>query len=318
MIGLLGLILCCGAHPFSAAAQRPFLSVDPFYRGETARRAFFDGYALSGQIAYRPTGATAAREGTPRAGVDPLGLTFRFDYQLASQLDLGAILDASGGRNGRALSVSWVVLKYYDYAEGTDIAFRLAVDPASDGLVGFPQMDVALLTTSLLTPFITNDLAVGMRRVRMGYERWVRSDSDEKATADYAPAPGPDFDVVYTRVMGWELHLMTSYKYHFDPAGSYISFSLLAEGGEYELYEASRSDEAPGAAGPAGAGEAASEPALTTTFQSGVLWLRSGIEYSRPSYQVNPFIGIPVVQWISTDEEGVRARLNAGLRLTIR
>lgn len=317
VVGLLGLILLCGAEPFTAAAQRPFHMHDPFYRGETARRAFFDGYALAGEVAYRPTGVPVNQEGAPAAGVDPLGLSFRFDYQLASQLDLGAILAATGGRSGRTLSVSWVVLKYYDYSEGTDFAFRLAVDPASDGLVGFPQMDVALITTSLLSPDITNDLAVGMRRVRMGYERWVRTGSDPSSDAlnasstEAADAPSSSLEVMHTRVMGWELHLMASYKYHFDPAGSHIFISMRAEGGEYDLFETSPPEGEDGA-------ERASDRALTTRYQSGVVWVRSGFEYSRPSYQVNPFVGIPLVQWISEDEEGLHSRLSAGLRLTLR
>ncbi len=313
-LGLLAALAACTAAavlPQPAAAQQPFLAHDAFYRGETARRVFFDGYAFSGEVAYRPSSGALQDEGAP--SVDPLGFSFRFDYQLAQQLDLGAVVDASGGRTGRTLSVSWIVLKYYEFAEETDYAFRLAVDPASDGLVGFPQMDAAFLFTTPLRPWVSNDLALGVRRVRMGYDRWVRT-RHEADGAMNAGDPPANFDVVRTRVMGWELHAMFSYDLRFDPAGSNVSLTLLAEGGEYDLFEASASEASPAP----NADEAPAAPPLTTTYQSGVVWLRSGVEYNRPSFQVNPFVGLPLQQWTSEDGDALRTRLSAGLSLMIR
>ncbi|HEX7069279.1 MAG TPA: hypothetical protein VF190_00670, partial [Rhodothermales bacterium] len=50
-----------------ASAQAPFRVYDPFYRGESARRAFFDGYALTTEIAYRASGSIQDGRQTPSA-----------------------------------------------------------------------------------------------------------------------------------------------------------------------------------------------------------------------------------------------------------
>ena len=63
---LLGLLLGLGLLPEDALAQRPFRLSDPFYRGETARRHFFDNYALTGEISYRSAG-TLQGDGVPAA-----------------------------------------------------------------------------------------------------------------------------------------------------------------------------------------------------------------------------------------------------------
>ncbi len=309
VVALAGLLLLGAAAP-AAWAQRPFAGHDPLYREETARRLFFDSYALSGEVSYRPTSGTTAQEGeggTPSA--DPLGLNFRFDYQLARQLDLGAIVSAAGSRTGRSLSVSWVMLKYYEYAEGVDYSFRLAVDPASDGLVGFPQMDAALIFTAPLAPRLYNDVAPGVRRVRMGYDRWVRADAPaagEVPAEDAADRSG--LDVVRTRIMGWELHAMVSYGMHFDPAGSNLFVTFLAEGGNYTLFETD----------PVEAQEDDAPPPLTTDYQAAVIWMRTGLEFNRPGFRVNPFIGFPITQWSSERDGTVRARLSAGVSLMLR
>ncbi len=301
--------LAAGLTAHEAAAQRPFVMHDALYREETARRVFFDTYALSGEIAYRPT-AASPRDGEGTApGVDPLGLSFRFDYQLAQQLDLGAIVGTTGGRTGRSLSVNWVVLKYYQYEQGVDYSFRLAVDPASGGLAGFPQMDAALIVTSPLTPRLFNDVALGVRRVRTGYDRWVRLESE----APDAPA----FDAVRTQVTGWELHAMVSYGLHFDPAASNVFVTFLAEAGDYHLLE---TDAAPEEATDetAAAPPVPSADPLVTDYQTGVLWIRSGLEINRPGFRISPFIGLPLAQWSTEPDETLRARLSAGLRLMLR
>lgn len=322
-IGLVAVLLVASAVPSAreAVAQRPFLVHDPFYRSETARRGFYDGFALSGEVAYRPAGPFQD-DGLPSPGIDPLGLSFRLDYELASRLDLSAMLDASGGRSGRTLSLSWLVLTYYEYVDGTDHSLRLAVDPTPDGLVGFPQADLAFITSAPLSPRFATDIALGARRVRLGYERWVRGPEMDPASgaapaamvATMAASSAPaGVEVVFTRVLGWEAHFMNSYKWRFDPAGSNLFVSMLAEGGEYELLETERAE-------PDNALEdgAAAERSFTTTLQAGVVWARMGVEYNRPSYQVAPFIGFPIGQWTSARNEALRARLNAGLRLMIR
>ena len=320
VFALLLLALGWGAGADFASAQRPFVVHDPFYRSETAQRSFYDGFALSGEVAYRPAGALQ-KETAPNPGIDPLGFSFRFDYELTSSLDLSALLDAAGGRTGRTLTMSWVVLTYYEYADGADHSLRLAVDPRPDGLTGFPQTDAAFVTSAPLSLNVATDVAVGVRRVRTGYEQWVRTDEAAALTATppassavamAAPGPPPGVEVVYTHVLGWEAHMMNSYKWQVDPAGSNVFFTMLAEGGEYKLLETAPED------APDVAGSEKNEPRLTTTYQSGVFWVRSGFEYSRPSYQIAPFVSIPVGQWASEDDEALRARLNAGLRLMIR
>ena len=52
-------------------------------------------------------------------------------------------------------------------------------------------------------------------------------------------------------------------------------------------------------------------------YRGGVVWLRSGFEYNRPAYQLNPFVGVPLTQWMP-DDGGFRSRINLGLRLTLR
>ncbi len=78
---LLGLLLGLGLLPEDALAQRPFRLSDPFYRGETARRHFFDNYALTGEVSYRSAG-TFQGDGVPASNND-MAFSFRFDYDLA-------------------------------------------------------------------------------------------------------------------------------------------------------------------------------------------------------------------------------------------
>ncbi|MDX1531347.1 MAG: hypothetical protein R3362_07460, partial [Rhodothermales bacterium] len=50
----------CAVGP--AAAQAPYDVSDPFYQEETARRAFYDGFAFSAEAAYRPRGLLSQAE----------------------------------------------------------------------------------------------------------------------------------------------------------------------------------------------------------------------------------------------------------------
>ena len=295
---LAGLCLLLIAGPHLAEAQRPLRLYDPFYRNETARRVFFDRYAFTAEVSYRPAGSLQD-DGFPSPNADPLALALRFDYQLGQRFDLSVLMDAVGGTSGRKLSVSWIALKYYRTVDRQDYAFRLAVDPASDGRVGFPQMDLAFLYTSLMTPALSTDFAIGLRRIRIGYQQL---DPDEPlATVTQA-----DREVVRTRALGWEVHVMSTYNILFDPAGSNLFVTFLGEGGRYDLVEL-------GAVAPT-----PENTRSTTTFRGGVFWIRTGIELDRPNYQLAPYLAVPVKQWAPTEGVWPTSRLHVGLRLMLR
>lgn len=299
--------------PPDALAQRPFRLDDPFYRTETARRDFYDHLALTGEISYR-NGATLQDDGI--AAASDLALRLRLDYQVAPRLDVGAVFDAVGGNGGRRVMLSWVVLKYYRYFEQSDYAFRLAVDPSSDGLVGFPQVDVAFLYTSLLSPLLSTDFAMGVRRVNLGYAQIQPPALPEGGPFVFKPRTS----VLVTRALGSELHLMMNYNLHFDPAGSNLFIGLLGEGGQYELVETERGREAGGGAlgdlETIDAGGSAVEQ--RTPFRGGAVWARGGIEFKRPSYQILPFVSVPLQQWNPEDGDWPVARLHAGVQLMLR
>ena len=319
---LLGLVLFCGLAATEALAQRPFLAHDALYRSETAQRVFFDGYAFTAEISYRQAGEVQG-DGRPTIGSNPLGLAFRLDYQLAKQIDLSAIVDASGnsvgssgGVAGRSLSVSWVALKYYWTVDNSDYAFRLAVDPSLDGRTGFSQTDFAFFANTLLSPVFSTDFAIGARRVQRGYERYeLREETAGDDGQQDLPPPQltspSDLDLFYTRAMGWELHLMMSYNVLFDPAGSNLFASFIVNRGQYELSDFSLDD----AGTPTGSGTAAGD-AYTSEYRGGAIWLRTGVEYNRPAYQVAPFLNWPVKHW--TPEGNNAPRIHVGVRLMLR
>lgn len=299
------LLIALGGLPLQeAAGQRPFRVYDPFYRSETARRAFYDGIAVTGEVSYRAAGSVQ-NNGLPTSNPDPFGLSVRLDYQLAPRLDLNAFWDATGTNTGRTLVVSWVGLKYYWTVENSDYAFRLAVDPSSDGRIGFPQMDLAFLSTRALSPVFSNDIALGVRHVRMGFQQFVPADR----TGNGEPA------FLNTHALGLELHFMWTYNVIFDPASSNIFLSFVGEGGQYSLF-----------ASPLFQGPTPVRPSPGTDetgfskdhYRGGVIWARSGIEYNRPSYQFIPFLGVPLKQWRPRSDNWHDARLNFGFRLMLR
>lgn len=313
----LGLVGMLGLLPAEAVAQRPFRINDHFYRNETARRAFFDRYAVTGEVGYSSGGALRD-EGLLTSDND-LVLSFRFDYQLLEQLDLSAIFDAVGSNVGNSVSLSWVVIKYYRYLEYSDYAFRLAVDPASDGRVGFPQVDLAFLYTSMLSPVVSTDFAMGVRRVNIGYTEFVPAQPIGQDDPLILNPKRPT--LLLTRAFGTELHLMLNYNVHFDPAGSNLFVAFLGEGGQYDVVDSPVSQRPSsgslGDVAPDG-GDAAAERA--TTYRGGTVWARLGMEFSRPSYQVSPFVSVPLQQWQpeADGDSWPQSRLHFGVRLMLR
>lgn len=306
--------------PDAVFAQRPFRVHDPFYQGETGRRAFYDGYAFTTELSVRSPGSV--KDGRQSVGSDYLALSFWLDYQLFPYIDVTAIVDAAGGGTGRNLTVSWLAVKYYRTVENTDYAIRLAVDPSFDGRLGSPQADLAFISTTLLSPMLSSDYAIGVRRVRVGYEQLVPN-TDSPSIPPESPFMG---DIVYTRALGWEVHFMMQYSVLLNPARSNVFMSLQVDRGQYELLETSLRRAGAGsgnktrekaAANINGLQDIDASETLTKQYQGGTVWLRSGIEYNRPSLQIVPFLGVPLKQWVPEGEKGT-ARINVGLRLMLR
>ena len=300
--------------PEMAAAQRPFDVLDPFYQEESARRAFYDGFALSGEVNYRASGPLGQAAEGERPG--PFGLSFRFDYSLARQIDVSAIFDVSGGLvsqlGGGPVRLSWVVVKPYWHNERTDYAVRIAVDPASEGGLGFRQTDIAFVSTSNLSPLISSDFAIGLRQARVGYERLQVDEGD----GTLGPEVASDPEFVRTRAIGREIHVMWGHNLHFDPAGSNVFLTLLGEAMDYDLVATRPFDEGEGMTDESAESEQRS-------FRGGVGWVRGGFELNRPGYQISPSVSVPVVAWVdATDERGAWGprlqSLRLGLRLTLR
>jgi hypothetical protein len=302
----MSLVLFC-AH--LAAAQRPVQTFDPFYRGETAIRSFYDQYAVTAELSYRPTGLfqNNSSVSSPALGANPIGLNLRFDYQLSSRLDLGAFVDATGSAAGRTLGLSWVTLKYFKHQEGTDYAIRLALDPSSDGRSGFPQADLGFLYTSTLSSFVTSDFVIGIRRVQIGFQEIIPSIPVPINPGDpIVKAPGASNDLLRGRARGWEVHASWSYNILFDPAGSNMFFSMMAEGGAYDMLEWIVD------------AESDVDNRSLTVYRGGTIWVSSGIEIERPSYQFAPFLSIPFRQWAPSEGEWPTSKVRLGLRLMLR
>ena len=298
-------------HP--AAAQGAFQTLDPFYQDESARRDFFGGAAISGEVGYRsPSLLQPASEGQTAPGA--LALSAQVDYALLPQVDLSAIVDLSGGVGRGPVGLSWVVVKPYWHNEDTDYAVRIAIDPASEGSLGFRQTDVAFLSTASLSPTLTHDLAFGFRRVRTGYDThaYESSDGGETAVSELIA------DGERVRVLGKELHGSWGYNVLFDPAGSRVTFLLLAEAGDYTLLTAASPPLIPGTVQTDDTAPEAEEH-----VRGGSGWFRAGFEFNRPSYQLAPYVTIPLVTWANVRGEPVRHgprpdRARFGVRVTLR
>ena len=131
--GALSGALAAAALGLSAApaAQSPLRTLDPFYQGESARRDFYGGLAVSGEVAYRTADLLRPSAG-PTAASD-VALSVQLDYSLLPQVDVSAVVDLSGGIGRGPTGLSWIVVKPYWFNEDTDYAVRIAVDPASEG-----------------------------------------------------------------------------------------------------------------------------------------------------------------------------------------
>ena len=305
---LVALAAALGLAP-GAVAQGGYQTLDPFYGGETARRGFYGDLAVSAEAAYRDADLLGLSEPGQRAS--SLALAGRLDYALMPQVDLSLVADLSGGIGRGPLGLSWVVVKPYWHNELTDYAVRVAVDPANEGGLGFRQTDVAFLSTTALSPDVTSDLSIGVRRVRTGY-------TDTDSLAGGVPS-GDDPPLAFSsalgdagtrvRVVGQELRVAWGYNVLFDPAGSRFIIGLAAEAGDYALVRS---------------GEATAADATTPErIRSGTGWLRLGLEFSRPTYQVAPFASLPLATWADVRGEPVRYgprpdKVRVGLRLTLR
>ena len=303
--------------PCTASAQRPFDVLDPFYQEETARQTFFDGFAVSGEVGYRASGPFRQVAGADQRG--PLALSFRMDYALARQIDLAAIFDVSGGLvsqlGGGPVRLSWIVVKPFWRNENTDYAVRIAVDPVSQGGLGFRQTDIAFLSSSDLSPLVSSDFAVGLRHAQVGFERLQVEDGGGLIDPEFASA-APEFTRI--RAIGREIHLMWGHRLHFDPAGSNVFLTLVAEAMDYDLVESQlfTGDDDP-------APDAEAEVSDEGTYRGGVGWVRAGFELNRPAYRFSPFVSVPAVSWLDVaGESGTRGprfeNLRVGVRLTLR
>ena len=304
-----------------AAAQGTFQTLDPSYGGETARRAFYGGFALSGEAAYRDADLLDRVQPGEPAPPD-LSLSARLDYALLPQVDFALVADLTGAAQNGRMGLSWVVVKPYWHNEGTDYAIRLAVDPVSEGGLGFRQTDVAFLSTTALSPTVTSDLSLGLRRLRTGYSDAVPAPT-EVGEGGEAEAPAvPDIRInvgtdqlVRSRLVGQSVRGAWGYNVLFDPAGSRFAFGLVAEAADYSVLQSEGVDlDADGEA----AGEESSD-----RVRSAVGWVRAGVEFSRPSYQLAPFVSVPLFTWADVQGDPVRHgprvhKVRVGLRVTLR
>ncbi|MBO6575330.1 MAG: hypothetical protein JJ896_07945 [Rhodothermales bacterium] len=298
----LAAVVLYAVAPGESTAQRPIRVFDPFYHDESPRRGFFDGYAVTGELIYRPTGLLQGGAVTGPAG-DALGVNLRVEYELSDRVDVGMYLDATNTGVGSAPSLRWLTLQYYRMDEFTDYAIRFAVDPIAHGVSGFPQMDLAFLYGSPFSPGVRTDYALGVRRVQIGVQELITRTSPTVDPSDPTPTPPPESrSVLRTQAFGWEVHMSGRYSIVFDPAGSSLYVSLLGQGGSYDLVE--WDIEAP-------------EERSSSDFNGGVIWSRIGLQFDRPSFRFGPYVSVPLRQWAPSGEYP-RLQTRVGFRLTFR
>ncbi len=314
-----GAFVALALGPTTVAAQGTFQTLDPSYGGETARRGFYDGFALSGEAAYRDGDLLGLSEPGTLAPSD-LSLSARLDYALLPQLDLALVADLTGAAQNGRLGMSWVVLKPYWHNEATDYAVRVAVDPVSEGGLGFRQTDVAFLSTTSLSPSVTSDLSIGVRRLRAGYSDAAIDVTESASTGEVTLAVArlaTENTPERTRIVGQSLRASWGYNVLFDPAGSRFAFGILAEAGDFTVVRTRQTV-------PEDAGlvpDNTEDP--SDQIRSGIGWIRAGVEFSRPAYQLAPFVSVPVLTWADVQGTEVRhgprfQKLRVGLRVTLR
>lgn len=294
---LLPLFLLVGLSTFvtsGAHAQRPFVTNDPLYRTESARRAFHDGYAFSGEVTYQSTDRTASNSS------NNLGLLLQLDYGLGSQFDLSAVVSFTGGSVGQDLDLTWVAIKHHWHRDGADMALRLAFEPRppANGGLGFRQTDLAFLYSKTLSPQVGTQMAAGVRYVRTGYRGGGEVDAG-------TPLEG----IPYTEATGIEGHIKIGYDLIFDPARSHVAVSLDYEAGTYGLTERMILTEAEVGGNDLG------------KFRGHVLWVRTGVHWNRPTYQIVPMFSVPLMahkRGVGPDLGKGPRFINLGLRLTLR
>ncbi|MEM1056250.1 MAG: hypothetical protein AAGI52_12055 [Bacteroidota bacterium] len=318
--GLLTVIAAGAVTGTEAYAQGSFQTLDPFYGGESARQTFFDGLAVSGEATYRDRDLLGLSE--PGAPASDLVLAARLDYALLPQVDVSAVADLTGAARRGPLGLSWVVVKPYWRNENTDYAVRVAVDPASEGGLGFRQTDVAFLSSTALSPEVTSDFAIGYRRVQTGFVE------AEAATAGAIPfgqppistdgesVPLPTLAALAVegdrvRLIGKEFRGSWGYNVLFDPAGSRVHGSLIGEVGDYTLVRSGAE------------ADDVSSSSAQERIRSGIGWARLGVEFNRPSYVLAPYVSVPVVTWANVRGEpvllGPRAeKARFGVRVMLR
>ncbi|WP_420455542.1 hypothetical protein [Rubrivirga sp.] len=311
-------VLAFGVGP-AVMAQGTFQTLDPSYGGETARRGFYGGFAVSGEAAYRDADLLDRVEPGAPAPSD-LSLAARLDYALLPQVDLALVAELTGAAQNGRMGLSWVVVKPYWHNEGTDYAIRVAVDPVSEGGLGFRQTDVAFLSTTALSPTVTSDLSIGLRRLRTGYSDPAPGEIDLDPDAEPVFADdrlnGSTTGLVRTRAVGQSVRGAWGYNVLFDPAGSRFAFGLVAEAADYTILRAD---------GGLAEGDVGAEPeeGASDRVRSAVGWARVGVEFSRPYYQLAPFVSVPMFTLADVQGEPVRhgprlEKLRVGLRLTLR
>lgn len=305
------IALACGV--LAPASAQGFQTLDPFYGGETARRAFYDGLAFSGEVGYRGGDLLGLSEpGAPAGG--GLAVMGRVDYAILPQVDLSAVADLSGGVGRGPMGLSWIVVKPHWHNELSDYAVRVAVDPANEGGLGFRQTDVAFLSSTALSPEVTTDFALGVRRVRTGFTDAVSEDDLEIPLGGdgevgfFGAASSLLAEGERVRLLGQELRGMIGYNVVFDPAGSRLILGLVGEAGDYTRLTS-------------GADEDEADP--SARIRSGIGWARLGLEFSRPSYQIAPYLSVPIVTWADVGGDAVRhgprpEKVRFGLRATLR
>ena len=315
-LAICGLLAALVGASGPAQAQGTFQTLDPSYGGESARRAFYGGFALSGEAAYRDADLIGFA-GT--GALTDLALSARLDYALLPQVDLSLVADVSGAARNGGTGLSWVAVKPYWRGDGVDYAVRVAVDPVSEGGLGFRQTDVTFLSTSALSPTVTSDVSIGVRRLRTGYDEAgptaVVEPTTDLAFVGAPPLAADDGGPVRSRLVGQSVRGSWGYSALFDPAGSRVSFGVLAEVGSYTVVQ-TRGDGDAEVARPVVGG-------ASDRVQSGVGWARAGLEFSRPAYQLAPFVSVPLVTWANVQGEPVRhgprlEKFRVGLRVTLR